>query len=128
MFEFYLFCMLLLNISVSFFEAYVPFFGVVLFDAVIFLVMTTVLFSLMFKILPWQAPAFKSRLWGSFVASVLLYLARSLVALYITLTPVPGLFGVAGLLVVLLIWTFVSTGIIYYGAAFAYVHGGRQLY
>ncbi len=126
-FEMYLFCMLLLNMTVPFIAEKLPLLAVVLFDAVIFLVMTSVLFSLTFKILPWQSPAFRSRLYGSFVASVLLYVARSLVALYVSITPVPSLFGVAGLLVVLLIWTFVSTAIIYYGAAFAYVHGGRQL-
>lgn len=126
-FEIYLFCMLLLNMAVPFVAEHLSLLVVVLFDAVIFLIMTTVLFSLTFRILPWQSPAFKSRLWGSAVASVLLYMARSLVAVYVAITPVPSLFGVAGLLVVLLIWTFISTAIIYYGAAFAYVHGGRQL-
>lgn len=126
-FEMYLFCMLVLTSIVSWMEQLVPFFGIVLFDAFSFLVMTTVLFALAFKILPWQAPALRSRILGSFVASVLLYFARALVTAYIALSPVPGLFGVAGLIVVLLIWVFVSTAIIYYGAAFAFIHGGRRL-
>ncbi len=126
-FEIYLFGMLLLSVTMSWLTQQIPFFGIVVFDAFFFLLMTTVLFALAFRILPWQAPLLRSRVWGSFVASLLLYIARALVALYIDVTPVPGLFGVAGLIVVLLIWVFASTAIIYYGAAFAFVHGGRRL-
>jgi len=127
LFEIYLFCMLLLTGGVSWMAPYMPLHAIVIFDAVFFLLMTTVLFAIAFKILPWQAPALRSRILGSFVASVLLYVARALVSLYIDVTPIPGLFGVAGFIVVVLIWVFVSTAVIYYGAAFAFVHGGRRL-
>lgn len=126
LFEVYLFCMLALSYIFALLPE-LPLSIVMLLDATLFLLMTTLLLTLAFKILPWQAPPRRSCLLGGFVASVLLYVARALVALYIGVTPVPGLFGVAGLIVVLLIWIFVSSAIAYYGAAFAFVHGGRQL-
>ncbi len=126
-FEGYLFLMLLLSYLFTVIKNYIPGFGIVLLDAGAFLLMTTLLFSLMFRILPRQSPALYSRFWGSFIASVFLFIVRSLVVLYIDITPIPSLFGVAGLLIVLLIWTYVATAIVYYGAAFAFVHGDRQL-
>lgn len=125
-FELYLFCTLAVSYGLSLIPS-LPFVVVLLVDAVFFLSATTILFSLAFTVLPWESPKLRSCLHGAFVASVLLYLARALVSLYIELSPVPGLFGVAGLMVVLLIWVFACAAIIYYGAAYAYVHAGKQL-
>lgn len=125
-FEVYLFCML----TVSYVLSVVPTSWMVLtffFDGLFFLAMTATLFTLAFRVLPWQSPDLRSCIWGAFVASILLYIARVLVALYISVTPVPNLFGVAGLIVALLIWIFASAAIVYFGAAFAFVHGDRKL-
>ena len=84
------------------------------------IVASTILFSLFMRILPWERPSFKARLMGSFVASCLFVIAKILVAIYVTITPVPGLFGTAGVLLVLLIWVYVAVMIFYFGAAVAY--------
>lgn len=87
---------------------------------VFFILATTILFSLMYRILPWQAPPLAARLIGALVASCLFAVAKLLVALYVSATPVPDLFGAAGLIIVLLIWIYVSAAILYYGAAVAH--------
>lgn len=89
--------------------------------------LTTVLFSLMFWLLPWQRPPLPDRLLGAFTAGVLFTIAKFLIALYITLTPVPGLFGAAGVLLALLIWVYVSVAILYFGAAMAYTASHNRL-
>ena len=81
---------------------------------------TTALFSIMYRVLPWSAPSLLARLCGAAIASLLFTLAKVAVASYVAMTPVPGLFGTAGLMLVLLIWLYVIAGIIYYGAAVAY--------
>lgn len=86
-----------------------------------FIVATTVLFSLVYRILPWRGPSVSARLFGAFIASILFALAKSLVSLYVSATPVPGLFGAAGLMLVLLIWVYATAAIIYFGAAYAHV-------
>ncbi len=88
---------------------------------VFYLMTSVILLSIMYRLLPWSAPRMKARLWGAFVASVLLTLAKVAVTSYVSMTPVPGLFGAAGLILVLLIWLYVIAGILYYGAAVAHV-------
>ncbi|MFT5037326.1 MAG: membrane protein [Candidatus Azotimanducaceae bacterium] len=95
-------------------------------ETLFFIVVTTVLFSLAYRILPWETPATKSRLYGAFVASVLFAVAKSVVTWYVHTTPIPGLFGAAGLMLVFLIWIYITACILYYGAAFAHVHGKRH--
>lgn len=95
-------------------------FGTALGDLVSFtgvLLLTVLLFFLMFSLLPFRRPPFSARLAGATVAGILFTTTKSLVASYISLTPVPGIFGAAGLLIILLTWVYVSVAIIYYGAA-----------
>ncbi|MFT7507605.1 MAG: membrane protein [Acidimicrobiales bacterium] len=87
----------------------------------IFVVATAVLFSFAFGILPSKSPSRYARLCGGFVASSLFLVAKSLVAWYVGTTPIPGLFGAAGLILILLMWVYVSVAVIYYGAAFAHI-------
>ena len=80
---------------------------------------TLILFTLSYGILTLRAPSFKARFYGAIVASSLTIFTRELVTLHTATTPIPGLFGAAGLIIVLLIWIYISAGIVFYGAAFA---------
>jgi len=87
----------------------------------------TLLFSAAYRMLPKRSPNIKSVLVGGTVAAVLFVITKILIALYISITPVPTLYGAAGLLIALLIWIFASASILYLGAAVAYIHAGRKL-
>lgn len=98
-----------------------------LLSALFFIFVTTILFDLAYRLLPWHPPSKKSCLRGALLASLLLAIVKSLVVMYISFTPVPGLFGAAGIMLVLLLWLFVFTAVFYFGAAFAYVYNGKQV-
>lgn len=78
---------------------------------------TTWLFYLAYRFLPISPHSRLSSLYGAMVASVLLGLAKSLVALYVTSAAVPKLYDAAGLIVALLIWIYSAAAIVYFGAA-----------
>lgn len=87
----------------------------------------TLLFTSAFWLLPDTRPAFGSLLFGGAISSFLLLVGKYAIGFYVVHTPIPGLFGGAGIIVVLLIWIFVTAAIVFYGAAFGYVHSGRTL-
>jgi len=80
---------------------------------------TLILFTLSYGILTLRPPSFRARFYGAVVASSLIIFTKELVALHTATAPIPGLFGTAGLIIVLLVWIYISTGIIFYGASFA---------
>lgn len=115
----YLVCIILLNRTIVFIS-HVPIVDVLrfLYPALIF-GSTLLLFTIGYGLLPLQAPSLRARFYGAIVASSLLLFTRELVALHAATTPIPDLFGAAGLVIVLLIWIYVSASIILYGAAVA---------
>jgi membrane protein len=86
-----------------------------------FLVATSGLFALAYRILPWATLSLRARLLGAVTASVLLLLVKLLVTWYLSITPFPGLFEAAGLLVVFVMWVYFSTCVFFYGAAVAHI-------
>jgi membrane protein len=85
-------------------------------------VSTALLISIVYGLLPVQAPSFQARSAGAVVATTLLLFTRELVAIHFATAPVQSLFGAAGLLISLLVWVYVAAGILLYGAAFARVY------
>lgn len=90
-----------------------------------FIITTALLFSFAYYVLPWIVPPLRARLVGGFVASILFTIAKHLVVFYVHGTPTPGLYEAAGNFIILLIWLYVTSCIMYYGAAVAYVLGER---
>ncbi len=94
----------------------------------VYLMSLSVLFTILYSFLPLGVvPSLESRMYGAFIASLCFVMAKTAVALHIALMPVPGFFGTAGLVLIILLWVYVSTSFIYFGAAFAYVHHQRML-
>lgn len=115
----YLVCIILLNRLIVM-VAHVP---VVHFLEIIYPVLlfgsTLGLFILGYGILPFRSAPLRARFYGALVASSLFLFTRELVAINIATTPIPSLFGAAGLIIVMLVWIYVAASIVYYGAAFA---------
>jgi membrane protein len=95
------------------------------------LLSTMMLLTIAYGLLALQSPSFKGRFFGAALAGIVLLFSRELVALHFSTAPVQSLFGAAGLLISLLVWVYVGSGVILYGAAFARVydeaHGRAQL-
>jgi membrane protein len=81
----------------------------------------TVLFALMFKYLP-DAEIPWRKIWiGAGMTAVLFLIGQFLIGLYLGNTDVGSAFGAAGSLVILLLWVYYSTQILFFGSEFTQV-------
>jgi membrane protein len=81
-------------------------------------VIITVLFALIFKILPEAIIRWRDVWIGAIITSLLFTAGKFLIGLYLGKTNISSTFGAAGSLVIIMLWTFYSSLIILYGAEF----------
>jgi membrane protein len=100
-------------------------------NQVITLVIITLIFGVIFKVLPDARIKWKDVLAGAVVTAVLFMLGKFGISFYISQSDVGSTYGTAGSLVVLLLWTYYSSIILYFGAeitkAYA-VHYGSEIH
>jgi membrane protein len=82
----------------------------------------TVLFALIYKVLPDIHLPWRLVWVGAFVTAMLFTLGKFLLGLYLGRSSVASSFGVAGSLAIVLIWVYYSAQIILFGAAFTRVY------
>lgn len=82
------------------------------------LVVITVLFALLFKVMPDVRVRWREVWLGALVTAVLFTVGRYLIALYLGHATIAKNYGAAGSLVALLIWIYYSCAILFYGAEF----------
>jgi len=98
-----------------------PDFTVVLFYIIgllLTLAVTTVLFAIIFKVLPDAKIKWKIVWPGAILTSVLFMLGKFAISFYITQSKIGTSYGAAGSLVILLVWVYYSSIILYFGAEF----------
>jgi membrane protein len=83
---------------------------------------TTVLFAMIYKLMPRARIAWRDVWVGSAVTALLFEFGKLLIGLYLGTTGVASSFGAAGSLVVLLIWVYFSAQIFLLGAEFTWVY------
>ncbi|MDB5891811.1 MAG: ribonuclease [Polaromonas sp.] len=89
---------------------------------VVSLGMATLLFGLIFKLMPQAKVAWRDVWVGAAVTAVLFEIGKTLIGLYIGKSSVTSSFAAAGSLVVLLIWVYYSAQIFLLGAEFTWVY------
>lgn len=82
------------------------------------LLIVTVLFALLFKVLPDVRLRWRDVWLGAGLTSILFTIGRYLIALYLGHSTVATVYGTAGSLVALLIWVYYSCAILFFGAEF----------
>lgn len=82
------------------------------------LTVITILFGVIFKVLPDARIKWKDVLAGSMLTALLFMLGKFGISFYISKTQVGSTYGAAGSLVVLLVWIYYSSLILYFGAEF----------
>jgi len=82
------------------------------------LVVITVLFALLFKVLPDVKLRWRDVWPGAALTAVLFTIGRYLIALYLGHSTVASIYGTAGSLVALLVWVYYSCAILFYGEEF----------
>jgi membrane protein len=87
------------------------------------------LFTFIFKFLPDGKVKWKDALTGAVFTSILFMFGKAVIGYYLVYSHIASLYGAAGGLVVLLLWIYYSSVIIYFGATFtkvnAYLYGGK---
>jgi membrane protein len=93
----------------------IPGFAVAAIDLAVSLGVTTVLFGMLFKILP-DVHMQWSDVWrGAFITAVLFAIGKYLISLYLTHVAPASTFGAAGSLVLILLWVYYSSLILFFG-------------
>lgn len=93
------------------------------------LIVVSLIFAVIFKVLPDAIIKWKDVMLGSVVTALLFMLGKFAISFYIGQSNVGSTYGAAGSLVVLLLWTYYSSIILYFGAeftkAYAVVYGSE---
>jgi membrane protein len=91
-------------------------------DIGIALVIITVLFALMFKVLPDVKLEWRDVWRGAFLTSALFSIGRLGISTYLGHSSIASSYGAAGSLVALLVWVYYSCAILFFGAEFTRVY------
>lgn len=84
--------------------------------------MSTLIFAIIFRVLPDAHISWKDVRTGACCTAILFMAGKFAISLYISRTKIGSTFGAAGSLVVLLVWIYYSSLILYLGAAFTKVY------
>ena len=92
---------------------------------------TTLLFGIIFKVLPDAKIKWRDVMNGALITSVLFMLGKVGISYYIQNNSVISTYGAAGSIIVILLWVYYSAAILYIGAAFTRANAklkGREIY
>jgi membrane protein len=104
---------------------------VFLMDNILSLVITTVLFGTIFKVLPDARIKWKDVFIGAVITAVLFMAGKYAIGFYLGHSNLTNIYGAAGSVVVLMIWVYYSAVILYLGAVFTKVYAtdfGGKIY
>lgn len=87
-------------------------------NLIITLGVTTILFSIIFKVLPDIRIKWKAIWPGAIATAVLFMIGKFLISVYIAQSNIGSTYGTAGSLVILIVWIYYSSIILYFGAEF----------
>jgi membrane protein len=93
---------------------------------VLFLGIVTLLFAMIYKVLPDTTIAWGDVVIGAVATSLLFTVGKFLIGLYLVYSSVVSAYGAAGSLVVVLVWVYYSAQIFYFGAEFTKVYATRR--
>lgn len=99
-------------------------------EAALSFVITAFLFSLMFKILPDAKIRWKDVLIGGVVTAIFFTIGKWGIGFYLGESNLTSLYGAAGSVIILMVWIYYSSVILYLGAEFTKVHAklyGKQI-
>ncbi len=91
----------------------------------------SVLFAIIFKVLPDAKIQWKDVWVGAFTTAILFMIGKFAITFYLSKTHVAGTYGGASSIIILLLWVYYSSIILYFGAAFTKVYAqftGRHIY
>ncbi|HBY97286.1 MAG TPA: ribonuclease BN [Chloroflexi bacterium] len=103
----------------------IPGFVLQIVDFVVSFAVITLLFAMIYKVLPDVEIAWGDVWIGAAMTSLLFTIGKFLIGLYLGRSAVTSTYGAAGSLVVILLWVYYSAQILFFGAEFTQVHARR---
>ncbi|HEX5170462.1 MAG TPA: YihY/virulence factor BrkB family protein [Cyclobacteriaceae bacterium] len=98
-------------------------------NRVVIIAIVAALFTFMFKFLPDGEVKWRDAMKGAVFTSIFFMLGKGAIGYYLVHSHMASMYGAAGGLIVLLLWIYYSSVIIYFGATFtkvyAYLYGGK---
>jgi membrane protein len=95
-------------------------------NVLVSLVVVTLLFAMIFKVMP-DAPVAWRDVWvGAIITAVLFTIGKSLIGLYLGRSSIGSPYGAAGSLVVMTVWVFYASMIVFFGAELTYFRSKRR--
>ena len=94
-------------------------------DIVVSVGVITVLFALIYKYLPDAIIRWKDVWIGSFITAVLFVLGKFLIGWYLGFSDVGSAYGVAGSIIIILVWIYYSSLIVFFGAEYTQQYSKR---
>ena len=85
----------------------------------------TLLFAMIFKVLPDVRIAWRDVWVGAFITALLFNLGKFLFGLYLGRSSVASAYGAAGSLVIVLLWAYYSAQLLFFGAQFTRLYADR---
>jgi membrane protein len=104
----------------------VPVWMAYLLDVLVSFLLITFLFGLLFKLLPDVSVSWTSVGIGAVVTAVLFMLGKFLIGIYIRSAGIGSIYGAAGSLVVILVWNYYSSLILFFGAELIRAYAQRN--
>ena len=101
------------------------------FNVLLTFAVTSLLFGMIFKILPDAEIKWKHVRAGAFTTATFFMLGKFLIGYYLGHSQLSSSYGAAGSVIVLLLWVYYSAMILYFGAVFTHVyaaHSGSRIY
>ncbi|HEX9942926.1 MAG TPA: YihY/virulence factor BrkB family protein [Thermoanaerobaculia bacterium] len=94
-------------------------------DVLLSWLLMTLLFAMVYRLLPDVELSWREVAWGSAVTAVLFLLGKYAIGFYLQKTGVTSTYGAAGSLVLVLLWVYYSSLVFMLGAEFTRVHSRR---
>jgi membrane protein len=101
------------------------------FDVILSLFITSTIFAVIFKVLPDARIKWRDVIYGAIFTSVLFMLGKYGIAYYIGRSDFASLYGAAGSVIIILVWSYYSSVILFLGAEFTKVYAsdyGGKIY
>jgi membrane protein len=112
----------------KFFQSHLPVPEIVLHlgSTVVTFLMVTVLFMLLYKVVPDVYIEWRDVVIGAAVTSLLFSIGKFLIGLYLGKASVGSAYGAAGSIIVFMVWVYYSAQIFFLGAEFTHVYAERR--
>lgn len=105
---------------------YVALYALYVVNLVVVFSIITILFSIIFKVLPDGEPHWKDAFVGAGFTAILFMVGKFLIGYYLSTTNVATTYGPSSAIVIILLWVYYSSVILYFGAEFTKAYAIRS--